>query len=432
MDESLRQQAMSSYLSEAQGKAYKSEDSGKGGVFKFLATYIHPKPYARYTITYDDNIYKVADAESDIIHAYGAGINFIVDIFKEPEKPENIFYSEYESKWEKLFDINSGLNFDLGFDETFYQKKKLRTGTGFKFGGGSNSLLGLNLDIGIGKKTAKHSWQVREKIQRGYTYASTLTNGSSGQSQGEIIEKTTSATDLMFGGTYNRLGYEIGFNRTLTEYTGAYKNSNTTVANELRFSGYFTPLPMPKTHFFGEYTRGWQEYPDAGTTTNNSTNNSVAVGVRGRLSPKIEGVGKVGYEWVDYENGDRSTGNTYEADLTFKASELTSMSLVLSHGIQDASNREYSYDHQTSGVLGYKHTFAGNPKLSLDAYGSMVMEKFKSAGENYINEVGCGLSYAFRKWLILKLTYSFTKKTSHTLDDSYRNNIVAASINASF
>lgn len=184
----------------------------------------------------------------------------------------------------------------------------------------------------------------------------------------------------------------------------------------------------PKTNFFAEYM-----YSDIAYETNkdnNSTGNTVGLGVEGDITATVNGIAKVTYAMRDYENDVPGVNNYndlfgYYVALQWQPTDRNTIRLSGERSMQESmygSNRYYAdtlvslyasqkiFDKWTASLtLGWENMaydrYVGNTKRNDDLY-----------------TIRPALDYQFKDWLSAGVWYQFRTRQSNTNPFDYNRN----------
>lgn len=184
----------------------------------------------------------------------------------------------------------------------------------------------------------------------------------------------------------------------------------------------------PKTNFFAEYM-----YSDIAYETNkdnNSTGNTVGLGVEGDIAATVNGIAKVTYAMRDYENDVPGVNNYndlfgYYVALQWQPTDRNTIRLSGERSMQESmygSNRYYAdtlvslyasqkiFDKWTASLtLGWENMaydrYEGNTKRNDDLY-----------------TIRPALDYQFKDWLSAGVWYQFRTRQSNTNPFDYNRN----------
>ncbi len=184
----------------------------------------------------------------------------------------------------------------------------------------------------------------------------------------------------------------------------------------------------PKTNFFAEYM-----YSDIAYETNkdnNSTGNTVGLGVEGDITATVNGIAKVTYAMRDYENDVPGVNNYndlfgYYVALQWQPTDRNTIRLSGERSMQESmygSNRYYAdtlvslyasqkiFDKWTASLtLGWENMaydrYEGNTKRNDDLY-----------------TIRPALDYQFKDWLSAGVWYQFRTRQSNTNPFDYNRN----------
>lgn len=194
----------------------------------------------------------------------------------------------------------------------------------------------------------------------------------------------------------------------------------------------------PKTNFFAEYVYSDISYRD--NKLNESTGNSIGLGVNGQLAPKVTGTAKITYDMRDYDNSVAGADNYnamlgYYASLEWTPTEQNVIRLSGARKMEETlygNNRYFAdtlvslygsqkiYDKWTAALtlswenMDYAHNYNGN-KRNDDLY-----------------TIRPSVDYQFKEWLTAGVWYQFRNRNSNTGWADYDRNQVGVYAKALF
>lgn len=228
-----------------------------------------------------------------------------------------------------------------------------------------------------------------------------------------------SETRLNWEYSFNRFGIGLGYERRANEYAKQYKISNTFEDNVGIITAFLNLTP--KTRVFLEYDFGRYEYTKALTNVSDYDYSELWVGANGKLSKKLSGLIKFGFENYKYESGtSKNNLMTIMADLEYKQSSKNILFLDLSFGSTSTGYVDLGVDEQKSVELGFLHNF--NSKLSFKGDFSFVNDNYHSSQVDNTYGYSLTLNYLFQKWMKIKLGYEYQDRSSTVHTSEYKNN----------
>ncbi len=238
------------------------------------------------------------------------------------------------------------------------------------------------------------------------------------------------ALSLSWGKHFNRIGFDIGWARGETSYEDAYKTRDN-ARNALEIDQYL---------FIGKKTRLSLGYQYGNTNhervpTSDKRSDSISLELAGVVSPKITGAFNMDYDTTDFKKGADSKTIGFGLGFAYRISNRSSLSLDLLHSVIDDTSGAISYSTEDSFGLSGSHRLAFNPRLSVNFSSTVLYKDFPkwegSHNEYSIYGLGLGLSYAFRQWIDLSLSWNHSRKYSN-IDTNYNQNTVVFTSSARF
>ncbi|MDD3296140.1 MAG: polysaccharide biosynthesis/export family protein, partial [Candidatus Omnitrophica bacterium] len=116
-----------------------------------------------------------------------------------------------------------------------------------------------------------------------------------------------------------------------------------------------------KTYFLLEYSNRWRRYPKHGAE--DRVHDTYWAGIRGKISPKINGTIKFGYEKTKYDSGERKTGSDIFIKLSYQPSNRVTYNLDVEKGIGASSMIDEDLNDAQVYRLGWNYVPAFNKRL---------------------------------------------------------------------
>jgi len=358
----------------------------KEGVGQSSELSFESHPYFESDLIYNDNIWHVADDVKDDLYLYlNPGVRLALSNILEL----------YSNK------LRQKLEFDLGakITHSFYESVALNNESPY-------GRLTYILDGG------KNKLRLSNEFIKGYDLSSELVSDTEGLSS--FYGNTTA---LSWEHSFNRLGFSLGYERIAREYAKDFKISNSYEDNVGIITGFLNVTP--KTRIFIEYNLGRYEYTKALTDANDYDYNIIWLGANGRLTKKIFGLAKFGYQNYEYANGVTKDGMiTVKADLEYRQSLRNTFLLNLSIGDTSTGYVDYGMDRQYSAKLTFMREL--NRKLFFNGFLSYVKDDYKSSQVDNTFSYSLGLNYFFRKTMKMKLSYEYGDRSSTSRVSEYK------------
>jgi hypothetical protein len=344
--------------------------------------------YLKTDIVYNDNIWHVADNVKDDVYLYlNPGIKIALSNLLEL----------YANK------LRQKLELDLGAEVTnsFFRAVALNRESPY-------AKLTYNLDGG------KNKLNFSGGFLKGYDLSSDLVSDTEG-----LIGFLGNAVDISWEHSFNRLGFGLSYERAYREYAKEFKRSNTYENNVGIVTGFLNLTP--KTRVFLEFDLGRYEYTEALTNVNDYDYNMLWVGARGRLSKKLFGLAKIGIQNYKYAGGSSNNGLlTVKTDLEYRQSPRSTFLLNLAVGDTSTGYVDLGMDRQYAAKLSFLREL--NRKLDFKGDISYVKDDYNSGQIDNTFGYSLGLSYLFREWMKMNLSYEYLDKSSTARIAEYKYN----------
>jgi opacity protein-like surface antigen len=236
---------------------------------------------------------------------------------------------------------------------------------------------------------------------------------------------------------YNRFGWSLEYRDIMYNYeTDGWQSENRWDNNVNAIATYriFT-----KTYLLAELNYGNINY--CSDTNSDANLYQGLIGVKGKLTAKLTGTVKAGWQYRDYT---RSTQKDCDSPVTMAGllEQFTDRDTLSIDWIRSPYESLYTgtnYYVDNSIALKYKHKFTekltGNLKglyrLSQYPTETVVGGAWKKRLDNTWS-VGAGAEYAVQKWLTCKAGYDFIQRKSNFGTFDYNDNLATISVNARY
>ena len=371
-------------LAQAEAMALESQ----GSIWRTIMASTHP--FLEFNMAYNDNIYQTADSvEIDYIATVTPSIKFMLG----PGKPPNFETSK------------THLYLDFGADFIKYTVNGMQRANPY----------GL-LATEIGDRDQKLFINYLFKENTGP--ASEIEIDTPG-----LVDWKNFNGSINYEAIFNHLGFDVGYTRNITVYEGDTKPANSYREQFGTLTAFFIPPEASKTRFLAEFDYGYNNYYKSGATANNCLFRKGWLGVKNRITKKISGLAKFGYQTRDYEGLKDRNSFVTDINLEYKQSSANSYFLNIRTGGEESSYRSQNYDKGYYGNLKFRHHFGTNQKLTFGMGFDYAHLNYSTGMVNTTLGGNAELKCSFRKWFNMTLKYTFTQKDSSQIDGGYINNI---------
>ena len=226
----------------------------------------------------------------------------------------------------------------------------------------------------------------------------------------------------------NRFLLELAYSYDLNAYDeGDFRASSSYKEDIVSLTGLVKIFP--KTYAFLEYDRRWKGYYKGGPVER--YHDEYWLGVRGKISPKIRGLIKFGYEQGHFPQEDKSS-STVNIKLNYKASQRLICNLEVERGVGASlvSADELNLNQYFGLGLTYLPPF--NKKLRLNAKVSIDSNEYQSGREDKKHSFVLASQYNLSKWFTIAGEYKFSQKASNSTAAEYENNIMSLKLTTKF
>ena len=387
----FREEAMRTAFQDAEMKSL-FEDYGQKSSSASILSFFHP--HASLYTSYNENIFLINDnVQNDLINTLTPGVKLILG------SPEDY-------KTQHRLELDTGAVLTYYRDNPELNREKPYATLAYRFGKNNNT---LNFDYSFKRLSGMRS--------------SLLTDASG------IIDYQYYQAALDWESTYNRLGFDLGYNKYAYLYESDVKASNSYQEEVLITTLFFQAFP--KTRFLLEYDHGVNEYFKSATSANDSRYNRLWLGVKGDLTRKTSGLVKFGYEMRDYKDGVDYKASTIDVDVSSKLSAKTTFLLSISRESRDAT---YIGEGLNSGYsFSFSCNYALNRKLKADlGFIDYSLDDYSDGRKDKTGESSIKLNYLFRKWMKMGLKISHKERNSTLANAGYKNTVYTMNMDVMF
>jgi hypothetical protein len=312
------------------------------------------------------------------------------------------------------------LNLDLGASMTKYiDNPSLDKDLFANFNGGFIPDVDFQYKLGKGK----NKLLLRQTIHPSIESLSSIQVGGQGQ-----ISLYQSDSGIEWEQSFNRIGYNLGYDRSATYYESSNKDNN--YLDQSFKVGTFMQA-FPKTRFFVETQLGRGEYTEAADNQNDVDYWKTYFGVQGNLSKKTVGIVKAGYQYRDYKSGNQLNEPFVEANLNYDYSPKTKLSMRLSRDSREGYYAADGFDENYTAAFGAKYIINSRLNADLDIL-EYMHDKYESGRKDDTYSSTIGLNYIFRRWMTMTLSVTHIQRDSTNSEAAYDNNKCTLSLKAEF
>ncbi len=251
--------------------------------------------------------------------------------------------------------------------------------------------------------------------------------------------RTTNLRDLV---NYWVREYSVSFFEDLNRFSlkGEYEHSSESYQeDELEGNNAFEKdtisligslKAFSQTYLFLEYAHDWKEYPKSGKTDRQG--NNYWLGLRGKISPKIKGLIKLGYEENEYDDAGDADSNTVQIRLNYAPIRRFNLDLTATREIGESELSSNELDYTQSFALRCNYLPPFNKKLILRSRLLYEFEEYESGREDSEYSLRLTTEYRLKKGLKITGEYTFEKVFTDDDRNEYDNNIFTLKLVAEF
>ncbi|RME90566.1 MAG: hypothetical protein D6766_13045, partial [Verrucomicrobia bacterium] len=180
--------------------------------------------------------------------------------------------------------------------------------------------------------------------------------------------------------------------------------------NDYRAALGTTMALRPRWRLLVEATYGHSSYEAGAARATDWDRFGGNVGFTSKLTERLNGTAKVGYEYWDRSI---STGDTLTASvaLNYALSDRISVSLNYSRAARESVISNEAYTANTGG-LRLQYRLGNRRPITLGLNGNFNYNEWDRGGEDTYATIGASAAYGFREWCSVVLTYQFDTRDS--------------------
>ena len=245
---------------------------------------------------------------------------------------------------------------------------------------------------------------------------------------GGFVDYFKHSPRLEFNIDLNRFLLELAYSYDVTAYDeGDFRTSSSYKEDTVSLAGLMKVFP--KTYAFLEYDRRWKGYYKGGPAER--YHDEYWLGVRGKISPKIQGLIKFGYEQGYFPQEDKSS-SAVNIKLNYRISRRLICNLEVERGVGVSSVSTDELDLNQYFGLGFVYRPPFNKKLRLKARVSLDSDEYQSGREDKKYSFSLSSQYNLNKWFTIAGEYVFRQKTSDAVSAEYENKIMSLKLTTKF
>lgn len=166
----------------------------------------------------------------------------------------------------------------------------------------------------------------------------------------------------------------------------------------------------PRWRLLIEATYGHSSYEGGGTRASDWDRFGGNVGFTSKLTERLNGTAKVGYEYWDRSLG---TGDaiTASVNLNYRLSDRVAVSLSYTRLARESVISSETYTGNTGGV-GLQYQLGNRHPITLGLNGNFHFNEWDSGGEDTYATFGVSAGYGLREWWSVVLAYQFDIRDS--------------------
>ncbi|UCC94686.1 MAG: outer membrane beta-barrel protein [Candidatus Omnitrophota bacterium] len=230
-----------------------------------------------------------------------------------------------------------------------------------------------------------------------------------------------------FFAEWKRFPWDVEYTHEDVEHESGSSDSDTS-KDRFSFTNYFEL--SAKTRLLLSHDYETVDYPNR--DEGNSKGHTTWVGIRGEISPKIDGLIRGGYQFTEIEEGDETETETVEIELDYDMSRRLSHTLRIGRATTATPYSTETWTEGSSFLLTSSYLPPITKRLRLGAHIVFEQDDFSSNREDRLWGGGVSAEYALKKDIKFTGRYQFRKKTSTEPDVEYKNNIITLRLTKEF
>jgi len=359
-----------------------------GGIRNFLDSF---SAYLEFKESVNDNIFRTSeDIEGDLVSELSAGVKF----------------GDPTSGKKTIIFADGGVVFEQYAEHDEHNVE--------------NPYFDLLISHGLGQFAAALEYNFI-KDQSSFTDLSTTAREG-------FVDYFQHKSKLNFDVDWNRFLWQLAYSHKEIAYEeGEFRLSHSYKEDLAGFTG--SLKLFPKTYVFLEYDRKWKDFNKGGDV--DRAHDEYWVGLNGKISSKVKGLIKFGYEEGHFPEEHKSS-SAVNIDLEYQTSKRLAYNLEIERGVGSSSVSTDELDHSQRFALGCTYLPPFNKKLKLIAKISLDSDEYESGREDKGYNFTLTSEYSLKQWLKFIAEYQFEKDDSDVTLAEYKNNIVSFKIVSEF
>ncbi|MDD5194298.1 MAG: outer membrane beta-barrel protein [Candidatus Omnitrophica bacterium] len=277
----------------------------------------------------------------------------------------------------------------------------------------------------LAHKRNKYDFAVNYGISKDYSTANEIKTGAIlPESLIEYFRQEYGARIYM---DWKNLPTEISYSNQASTYEKRYKSSDT-ITHTASITNYFNLFP--KTRFLFSYDYEVDKYPKRVEV--DSFANTFWWGIRGKISPKINGLTKFGYKFSKVETGENLETETVKTQLDYQMLNRLVHIIDIERNISVTSLEDETWARTNKFGLSslYSPIFSERMKFGLDA--TYTDYEYSSGRKDDLYEWGVHSDYIFKNQLSLSLGYRYTHNSSSIKSSTYSAQAISLKVKKEF
>ena len=245
-----------------------------------------------------------------------------------------------------------------------------------------------------------------------------------------VIDSWQSGREIELTASLNKFFEQIRYEYTTCQYeheTGLTSNNE---KHDIAFINNFKV--SPKTMIFSEFDYGFIDYPESQSDSDYSR---YLLGVKGKISDKVNGLIKGGYSFRNFDDNNLEQKKSLytQIDLIYDATQKLDFLLKVYNSYDTSTQTDVSSVKNTNLSLGCSYLPLASKKVLLKLivdYSGTEYEADNRKDDVYSTNLTA--DYSLKKWLTVGCGYGFLNKASSLASSEYTTNTVTFKLTARF
>jgi hypothetical protein len=282
-----------------------------------------------------------------------------------------------------------------------------------------------NLRTSLQYTRGKYDFGVNYSLQKSYSAASEFKTGAI-ISEG-LVDSWTRSYGATMSMNWKYFPTDIGYHNRASLFRKDFRGSNL-ISNDVSITNYFDMFPKTRFLYSYEYLRDTSPERD----DSDSVSNVYWVGVTGKLSEKINGVAKFGYQSHKGDSGGAIDTDTEKVELDYRMNQRLSHTIEASRSLAATFFEDEPWTETNDFKLTSNYLPPFNSHLRFGLILGFTNNGYTSGRKDDLYEGGLTVAYAMRYNMGISAKYDYKYNGSSEEAGTYRDQVVSLTVTKQF